>query len=402
MKRIVMIGAFVAAAAMLLASCKKDENKVKYYTSDVTIETPAEGFIAPASYKVVFNNVGTGESRTKTFTSAHGQVDSLITGIYNVTVSAQYASSGFAFNYIGTANNVSIGETNTACVVPVTASRSSALVFKEIHYNASKNERGKPYLKDTYFEVYNNSDQTVYADGLCLGDAMSCKVHDFSASAGLTGKPEDYVFIGTYIWQIPGSGTQYPIAPGESFVIAAWAKDHSAEAHTVDLSTAEFETVCQKYLDKGQTDCNAVNMTLVCTIKATGLANQLGQFTGAAWVLFSPSVPLRKDGHYLESNAPNNYGQEVLKSDVLDAVDCVKNETADKRLPADIDAGKIWCKGTGGNQSIVRKVASTEKDGRKVFQDTNNTSEDFEVNPAPAIRRNGAKRPGWSTWTTAQ
>lgn len=402
MKRTAFILAIAAAAALTILSCRKEERKVKYYISDVTIETPAEGFIAPESYKVVFNNVGTGDSRVKTFASAHGKVDSLVTGIYNVTVSAQYASNGFAFNYIGTTNHVSIGEENTACSVKVAATKASALVFKEIHYNASKTHKDRTYLKDTYFEVYNNSDQTVYADGLCLGDALSDTKFDFSASEGLTGNAKDYVFIGTYVWQIPGSGTEYPIAPGESIVLAAWAKDHTADAKTLDLSTAEFETVCQKYLDKGQTDCNAVNMTLACTIKASGLANQLGQFTGTAWVLFAPSVALREDGHYLESNHANNYGQEVLKSDVLDAVDCVKNETTDKRLAADVDAGKIWCSGTGGNESIVRKIASTEKDGRKVYQDTNNTSEDFEVNAAPAIRRNGAKRPSWSTWTSAQ
>ena len=111
---------------------------------------------------------------------------------------------------------------------------------------------------------------------------------------------------------------------------------------------------------------------------------------------------LRKDGEYLESNKANNYGQEVLISDVLDAVECVKNETTDKKLVNVLDAGKVWCATTGGNQSIVRKTAGYASDGRVIYQDTNNSSVDFEVNAKPEIRRGGAKRPSWSSWKTAQ
>ena len=227
---------------------------------------------------------------------------------------------------------------------------------------------------------------------------------DKYADGAVSFVKETDVFMGTYVWQIPGSGKDYPINPGESFVIAASGIDHSKTATTVDLSTAEFETICDKYKEKGgQPDANALNMTLRCTIKETGLGNQLGKFTDGAWVIFYPSQPLRKDGEYLESNHANNYGQEVLKSDVLDAIDLLKTENPDdKRLPIALDAGWIKCKTTGGNQSVVRKVAETLPDGRIVLQDTNNTTDDFTVNDTPQIRRYGVKRPAWSTWNTAQ
>ena len=265
----------------------------------------------------------------------------------------------------------------------------------------TKDSQSARYLKDTFFEIYNNSEETVHADGICLGDVLSYKVYDFSDKLE---NAEDYIFIGTYVWQIPGSGKEYPIEPGESIVIAASAIDHSAIAETVDLSTAEFEAICDKYKEKGgQADANAINLILACTIKETGLGNQLGRFTDAAWCIFYPSVPLRKDGEYLESNHANNYGLEVLKADVLDAVDCLKTENPDdKRLENVLDAGWIKCETTGGNQSIVRKVEETLPDGRIKLQDTNNTTEDFTVDGKPEIRRYGAKRPSWSTWTTAQ
>ena len=313
----------------------------------------------PDSYKITVSNIGTEAVEEMVFDALSPQTFNLVQGIYNITVQAHGTMGGRAFNYIGTANAVKISPYETGpALIKVSASESSALVFKEIHYNASmvKNSASARYLKDTYFEVYNNSDQTVYADGICLGDVLSHKVYDFSDKLP---NASDYVFMGTYVWQIPGSGTDYPIAPGESFIIAASAIDHSQTAETLDLSTAEFETICDRYKERGgQPDANAVNMALVCTIK---------------------------------------------ERDVLDAIDLLKSENPDdKRLESELDAGWIKCATTGGNQSVVRKISGKRENGSIILQDTNNTTEDFTVSDSPQIRRDGAKRPGWSNWTTAQ
>ncbi|MBP5721079.1 MAG: DUF4876 domain-containing protein [Bacteroidales bacterium] len=400
MKRIVF-------ALLLLASvwaCKKVPPVTSVPWTPIIDESKLGDVPSAGEYKVTITNLGNEE--TKEFMVAPGgREDFQVTpGVYNVTAQAHGSQGGRAYNYIGATNSVRIESIDgTTTTITVAASESAALVFKEIHYNASKatgTATGR-YLKDTFFEVYNNSESVVYADGICLGDPLSHKVYDFSDTLP---NASDYVFMGTYVWQIPGNGTDYPIAPGESFIIAASAIDHSQVSESLDLSTAEFETICDKYKEKGgQPDANAINMTLVCTIKESGLANQLGKFTDGAWAIFYPSVPLLKDGEYLESNHANNYGLPILKSDILDAIDLLKTENPDdKRLETELDAGWIKCETTGGNQSVVRKIASTRDDGRIVLQDTNNTSEDFEVNDKPEIRRYGVGRPSWSTWTTAQ
>ncbi|MBO4565614.1 MAG: DUF4876 domain-containing protein [Bacteroidales bacterium] len=393
---------YILLALAMAAACNPEPVITDVEWTPVIDESALGDAPSPGSYKVTLTNIGTEEVVTGELVTASPAAFVLVHGIYNVVIQAHGSFGGRAFNYIGTANSVSItGKEESYEAIKISASASSALIFKEIHYNASKVLSGSgSYLKDTFFEIYNNSSETVYADGICIGDPMSYKVFSFE---GKIDNPEDYIFIGTYVWQIPGSGSDYPIAPGESFVIAASAIDHTKVAATLDLSTAEFETICDKYKDKGQADANAINMTLACTVKESGLANQFGKFTDSAWCIFYPSRPLRKDGEYLESNHANNYGLEVLKSDVLDAIDCLKTENPDdKRLESGLDAGWIKCATTGGNQSIVRKVAETLEDGRIVLQDTNNTTEDFTVNDKPEIRRYGVKRPSWSTWTTAQ
>ena len=394
-------------ALLLLAavwSCKEVPPITSIAWVPVIDESSLGDAPSPGEYKVTVTNIGSEEAKEFNVKPGSGESFMITPGVYNITAQAHGAQAGRAYNYIGTANGVTLskpeGESTT---IVVSASASTALVFKEIHYNASKavgSATGR-YLKDTFFEIYNNSETVVYADGLCLGDPLSYKVFDFSDKLP---NAKDYIFIGTYVWQVPGSGTDYPVAPGESIVIAASAIDHTKSAESLDLSTAEFECICDKYKDKGgQTDANAVNMILACTIKETGLGNQFGRFTDGAWAIFFPSVPLRKDGQYLESNHSMNFGLEVLKSDVLDAVDFLKTENPDdKRLEPELDAGWLKCETTGGNQSVVRKIASTREDGSIVLQDTNNTSEDFTINDKPEIRRYGVGRPSWSTWTTAQ
>ena len=45
---------------------------------------------------------------------------------------------------------------------------------------------------------------------------------------------------------------------------------------------------------------------------------------------------------------------------------------------------------------LLRKVESYREDGTPIFQDTNNSTADFDVQATPAIRRHGVKRPAWS------
>jgi len=398
MKRISFV--IAAIALVVLASCKKDEG-IKYLSSNLTIDESAlDGAPSPSSYDVTFENVNTAYTRTKASNGTSVSVDSLVSGVYNITVQATFSNNGFAYNYIGSAQNVEITADGVDCSVAVSATKASALVLKELFYNCSVNSTtGKgAYIKDNFYEVYNNSDQTVYADGLCIGEVLSNITYtwdqsDFSKVSDYTGNPEDYVFMATLVWQIPGDGSTYPIEPGESIVIAASAINHTeVNAASPNLSTAEFEAYCDHYGEKGQTDAEAPNMTLAVQVKAP--TNQwLISNQGRGIIIFYPTHALRNQDFIAATNYSTTFGLEVLRSDIVDAVDCVKTETTNKWLPETLDAGKIWCSGINKGESVSRKVVETGK-----YQDTNNTSSDFEVNTTAEIRRNGAKRPSWSTW----
>ena len=85
MSKVKFLWIFALVAAFMNISCKKDVQNAKYYSVEVNIVAPENGFVAPKSYKVVFNNVGNGENITANFTDLKGTVDKIITGTYNIT-----------------------------------------------------------------------------------------------------------------------------------------------------------------------------------------------------------------------------------------------------------------------------------------------------------------------------
>ncbi|MCH8236528.1 MAG: hypothetical protein IIC29_10445, partial [Chloroflexi bacterium] len=95
-----------------------------------------------------------------------------------------------------------------------------------------------------YFEVYNNSDATIFLDGKIFG-ATHWYVSDTdhtpcSASAPIRTDPAG--LHSRWLLQFPGTGAEHPIGPGEVRTVAMAAIDHTPVHPTMlDLSGADFE-----------------------------------------------------------------------------------------------------------------------------------------------------------------
>ena len=419
MKKSILFIALLAIAGAAIISCTK-ENKVKTISvsAEISEENVEEGLPKPETYEVTFTNTSTMQSVTVESENGTAVATGIIPGLYTVSAYGSAVSGGYSFTYTGTATNVNFAADNDKVTLKVSAVKESALVFKEIYYSgctvvppSEEDSWGTTYFYDQFYEIYNNSSETVYADGLCFGitvfaDYKFETIYDYDIA-----DKDKYIFM-QVIWQIPGDGATYPVKPGESFIIAEWATNHKAEnlaqdKSPVDLSGAEFET----FIKAGTlwngitlTDEAAINLERVVDAAANPyLPQYLTSVSGACYVLFKPSKPLVNSDFIVPTNATpsiNNYAREVLISDVIDAVEAISDETRVKvlGLPSTLDAGYIWCSNTFSGESICRKIKETKEDGRIVYQDTNNTCNDFEVSTTPTIRRNGAKVPSWNTW----
>ncbi len=415
MKKVLFM-VMAAAAAMSITSCDPSENTVSAISANVIIdESGLENGISVETYIVTFTNVNTGLTVATGSENGIATAEELVPGLYNILVNGQY-SDGTIYIISGSATNVNINSDGQNIPVTVAASGQSALVFKEIYYAGCTMSNGDWYFRDQFYEIYNNSDETVYADGLCIAETI---FSDYSFTVRYQypiANQDYYVFVNNTIWQIPGDGTQYPVKPGESIVIAQWGTNHQDEslsqgASPVDLSGADFEAL-EGEVEAGTgivlTDNRAINMVAAVNPRGYNTPQWLTSTSGSQYILFRPSTPLRTSDFLVATNDETSLSTalEIPISEVIDAVQAVSGSERLNflGLPTMLDAGTIWVDDPGSytGQSISRKILSTEDDGRVIYQDTNNTSSDFQVNDTPVVRRNGAGVPLWNTWYTAE
>ena len=392
-------------AVLAMVGCQKTGTKTISINVKVDeTKLVAAGIPSPESYGVKISNFATGSVIETTTENGIATAVGIIPGVYTVTVSASQNQGGFTYTIAGSESNVSLIADGAEVVVNVDAVKEAALVFKEIYYTGV--DPANFYFRDQFYEIYNNSTEVVYADGLCIAETVFANYDKSIIYEWPIPNADQYVFA-RVIWQLPGDGKTYPVQPGESFVIAQWATNHKAEnlskgLSPVDLTGAEFEAIEKETTFNGilLTDNPAINMKKVVQA-GYAMPQWLTSTDGSRYVLFKPSKPLKNEDFITATNADyQGTAREIAISDVIDAVQAVNNESGMSvlGLPTALDAGAIWCSGSYVGESIARKIKETRPDGTKVYQDTNNTSNDFEVKKDPQLRRYGAKVPSWNTW----
>lgn len=392
-------------AVLAMVGCQKTGTKTISINVKVDeTKLVAAGIPSPESYGVKISNFATGSVIETTTENGIATATDIIPGVYTISVSASQNQGGFTYTIAGSESNVSLIADGAEVTVKVDAVKEAALVFKEIYYTGV--DPANFYFRDQFYEIYNNSTEVVYADGLCIAETVFANIDKSVIYEWPIPNADQYVFA-RVIWQLPGDGTTYPVQPGESFVIAQWATNHKAEnlskgLSPVDLTGAEFEAIEKETTFNGilLTDNLAINMKKVVQA-GYAMPQWLTSTDGSRYVLFKPSKPLKNEDFITATNADyQGTAREIAISDVIDAVQAVNNESGMSvlGLPTALDAGAIWCSGSYVGESIARKIKETRPDGTKVYQDTNNTSNDFEVKKDPQLRRYGAKVPSWNTW----
>ncbi len=311
-------------------------------------------------------------------------------GIYNVTCS--YNLDNYSvFN--GNIQDIVVTEKTSgeSIDMDMTFSTLSPVIFKEIYYSGSRTPANKTYYADQFHEIYNNSSQVQYLDGLCLGvlQPTSSSPSKWVTDDGelMTSLPVNFM-----AWRIPGNGTDFPLQPGESIVIAQDGINHKEDPSgnpnsPVDMSNADWETYFD--LSGKDTDSPSVpNLEMIWT-NSTAMTDWLHSTMGSAVILFKIPIPWEEfvnnpDNLMTQPSSTSSTKYLMIPKDyVIDAVECVRSEAKNyKRLPNDLDAGYIFCSGTYVGESIRRKVKEI-KDGMVIYQDSNNSTEDFIVVTTP-------------------
>lgn len=437
MKRFILL---LVIPVMTLWGCNRDDdfggnNEIKPVPFTVNIKFDASKYPSVAdkgvaNVTVILKNTATEDQIIgKTDENGELKLNAVLPGNYSVQAELQLKKSEYEqqigeetsyeiVHFGGFDEKVIINANTPSKLVRITSGNLGDLVIKQYYYAGSDTKLGANF-RDQFIEVHNNSDQTIYADGLYLvfleGNTnsnpttytLSNGQYDWSKTAGgAAAANTDYVYSNIFI-KIPGNGSQYPILPGKSIVIAQTAINHKMPFddingtgvaiqepdRTVDLSHADFETYLGDYntsIGKKPFAWDIQNIMVpdmqvaYWSIASNDLILNVNSMLGLG-ILRATDAEVAGWQKVPSPKAPTgNLFLQIPKNYIIDGIDITdKEQKAPKDFPADIDASRTFIVNAVGQAeatftglSVIRKTKEIIN-GRVVLQDTNNSANDF-------------------------
>lgn len=415
---IIAIKSFLCLFLVFLStSCTSFEQaaeaeEVKAIAVTVKVSSAVSGIDSLEGLVVVFEDVKYGTRKEAVLTGNETRITGVTAGMNNIKITGKaIADNGdiYLMSIKGSgANNFLLTKEEEYFEFDITGLRENHLLFKEIYFAGSRTATNSSYFRDQFYEVYNNSpEEVIYLDGVYFANLTPS-----TATAKLPVWPEtdgDRYAYAERVWKFPGNGTDYPLQPGESCIIAQYAVNHQVPLYNpnspVNCASAEFE------FNMGHPnfpDQPAVNMLHIFNdgeAVVGSLAQYLTSVFGGAYVLFKPlsgeeydpvlnpelkTQDLSVTRTTLYAKIPVDY--------IIDAVEAGhdENKLNAKRVPSVLDAGMTYVGTSYNGLGVARKLADRREDGTPILQDTNNSTEDFERGVVPVFRRYEAKKPVWS------
>lgn len=383
------------AFLLFFSSCSDDEQS----SCQINIQ-----LLPPAGYPVLpfeeMTVILTNQSQGGTYKSGCSS-----TGLANFhvecgyyTVSVHYQSvSGLIFS--GRIESLALlpdkGDTSGLVELQLSRSETNAIIIKEIYYGGCIGKMGEEYQADQYVTLFNNSSETVYLDGLCVAvvDPANGIESPWMKYTDMSRIP-----INDLTWQFPGTGKEYPLAPGAETTIATNAVNHTGgeyqHSNSVDLSKVDWG-FWDVSLSGQNIQPGVIPLNLIAKLNPN-ISKYFLPIWEPTFMIFSLQGSSSEDYvSDLNNRVPRPQATNqsklyltVPQEWVIDCVECVRS--ADmitlKRVPDNLNHTPVYIsEGAYCGKSIVRKK-SLGTDGRIIYQDTNNAFEDFEVS-VPLLKK---------------
>lgn len=391
----------LAISLVMIIACSNDpEIVVKTTNATIKLLDPSESVKITefTDVTISFVELNTKEKTEQKVTGSSLMLD-LNQGSYEVSVNGKVKYSVSGASQEGTIGafvnelNLTLDTQNEEVQLSLKAF-SKDFILEEIFFTGNKTPDGSFYYGDQYFKIYNNTDEVLYADGLILAQSKFQTVDKLNKlEPNIMGE----AFTTKAMVQIPGSGTDHPVQPGKSLIIALDGINHvELNKNSIDLSKVDFEI--QELA--GDVDNPSVPNTIKLledivphnrgfeswvlarlpkgTTKDAYLANYKYDYK---WLFVFGSFELEQNES--EYKLPNEW--------VVDAVNLsVQSEFKWIVTDPSLDSGWTYCGKTDGDdsrfgKSVKRKVLQ-EVGGVRLLQDTNNSTVDFEAEATPSLK----------------
>ncbi len=283
------------------------------------------------------------------------------------------------------------GQQDVDLEVPIYLNVTPQLVIEELYFGGCLKPDGKlTYTTDQYLSIANNSTDTLYLDGLCISQAAPFTTSRPSSWILHTDMTE--IPLTMMCWQFPGSGTDYPLEPGQRQVIATNAIDHTAGDYgipaSLDLSHVEWAfwhtSLTQSKITAGVRPLNMI-------WHGSGTAYSL-TVSGPTVILFSPQNDMADwiaDASHIrkepESTAKLTY-LHIPAEWVVDVANYVSSSTLviNSRLPLWMDPAP-GIAGPTGTGMAWRRI-QLKKDGSIFWKTGSGTEYCFRSEP-PSLKQ---------------
>lgn len=355
-----------------------------------------EGFDLEGSEALV-EEINTG-SRYSTLTDGSGSFSiTLPDGIYRVNISGRSGSD--VFN--GAADKVVLSGRDLSLRISLSYSRAGSIVIKEIYCGGCKKlpHEGN-YQSDQYFILHNNDYNVQYLDSLCFGTLSpnnATGANPWVTKDPATGESifPDFLPIVQAVWQFPGDGDDFPLAPGEDAVVCLrGAIDHTVQYPlSVNLNKPGY-FVCYNLTYFWNTTYHPAPGNLISEDRIIDVVIKTGQANAYTLSISSPTLVVWKaQGMTMKEfvNIPDNITpvpgstvDNVVKVPyewVYDAVEVFDGRSTNnsKRLAPSMDAGYVLQTDTYLGRGLIRHrdEAASNAAGYEVLTDTNNSLNDF-------------------------
>lgn len=406
MKHIQII--FLILFALLLGGCRKDFEQVENTKTVFQLIFPDtyNAELYPENIPLTIKNNITGETRTIS-SDQQGRVETdLLPGTYSVTASRSYTAEetleltgNEEESFVNASVSPVVIDGEKTIDVQLIGSKTGGLIIREFYYTGSRTPANGSYLYDGFIEIYNNSNTVQRLDSLCIGATRSAATSNTASSAAynfLSAYP-NHVYL-NQVFMIPSDEEPRYLQPRESLVIAIDGINHKDDPNgnpnspvNLGAGIADYEVFWAYTSTQPDIDYPEVpNMLHVFSGSTSGFDWNIG-VSGAGLILFAVEDISALDVRYEPDAAVSGTTQYigVPVANVIDGVDATGNSSilpANKRLPLAVDAGMTTIGATINGKSVRRKVKTVINE-ETIFVDTNNSSNDFEVNDNPSPRK---------------
>ena len=313
----------------------------------------------------------------------------------------------------GTIEQVDLVGEDKEVDVALKFSKPGTILIKEIYSGGCMQDPPATgtYADDKYIILHNNGFETYYLDGLCL--AMVAPYNSQAANPWTSTDPSgnivfrDYAAVPDCIWMFPGSGTDFPLQPGEDAVVAYHGVDHTQTySQSVNLNRKGcFVLYDMVYYPGNKLHPTPVPGDQIDQAHYMKVLKKTGTNTAVVYVISqnSPAVILFRapEGFDLDAYLADDLQSTVQSGSItyskipwddwiVDGVEvCNMTEaTKHKRLHTDVDAGYVGFSAKAQGHTLHRKLdeAATAAAGFERYVDTNNSSNDFYERETQSLR----------------